>query len=106
MSATGFFCVKEGNIIIQVKVIPQGKFNRVESIALDDKGSLQLKVRVTAPPNDGKANAAVLKLLSEHFHIAKSCFTITSGMTSRRKTIAVSGTSREHLLKNVQMNLF
>ena len=98
--------MKEVHIILQVKVIPQGKFNRVESIALDDKGSLQLKVRVTAPPADGKANTAVLKLLSEHFHLAKSCFTIVSGLTSRQKTIAVSGTTREHILKNVQLNLF
>jgi hypothetical protein len=97
--------MQENNILLQVKVIPGGKFNRVDSIVLDDKGNLLLKVRVTAPPSDGKANAAVIKLLSEHFNVAKSCFTLASGITSRHKIIAVHNVLKAQLLKNVQLNL-
>ncbi|KAI2603383.1 uncharacterized protein GGS25DRAFT_90977 [Hypoxylon fragiforme] len=45
---------------------------------------------VSAPPQDGKANKAVIEILSEILDIAKSDLQITHGMKSRDKTIAVA----------------
>ncbi|MBI5420870.1 MAG: DUF167 domain-containing protein [Parcubacteria group bacterium] len=48
-------------------------------------------VSTRAYPRDGKANKAIIELLAEYFHVAKSCITITSGHTSHRKVIEVIG---------------
>jgi hypothetical protein len=91
--------------MLNVKVIPQGKFNKVENVSLDERGNIQVKVRVTAPPADGKANAAVIKLLAEYYGLPKSAFTIKSGLTARQKVINVAGISKEYLLKGTQRQL-
>jgi uncharacterized protein (TIGR00251 family) len=46
---------------------------------------------VNAPPVDGKANAAVIALIAEHFGVAKSKVKIESGEGSRLKKVSVSG---------------
>jgi uncharacterized protein (TIGR00251 family) len=49
-----------------------------------------LRVRVKAPPVDGKANAALILLLSETFQIPKSSMSISHGLSSRNKTVDIS----------------
>jgi uncharacterized protein (TIGR00251 family) len=55
------------------------------------EGKKALQVSVTAPPEDGKANAAILKRLSSEMGIPKKALTIASGETSRTKRIEVDG---------------
>jgi uncharacterized protein (TIGR00251 family) len=52
-----------------------------------------LKVRVRAPPERGKANAAVEKLVADALEIAPNAVRIISGMTTARKTAEISGLS-------------
>lgn len=47
------------------------------------------KVSVKEPPIDGKANKAIIKKVAEYFNIAPSCVNITSGLTSKTKTIEI-----------------
>ena len=47
----------------------------------------ELTVYLRAKPHDGEANAALIKLLSKHFHVPKTTITITRGTKSRTKTI-------------------
>ena len=54
-----------------------------------------LKIRLAAPPVDGKANAALLAFIAERLGVAKSAVTLKSGQTSRRKVVEVEGTSAE-----------
>jgi uncharacterized protein (TIGR00251 family) len=49
----------------------------------------KLKVKITAPPVDGKANADVCKLFSKVFGVAKSQVIIISGHTSRNKSLCI-----------------
>ncbi len=49
----------------------------------------RLKIKVTAIPEKGKANQAVIKLLSKYLGIPKSAMTITSGETSKLKTVLI-----------------
>lgn len=56
-------------------------------------GSVVLKAQVTTVPEDGKANAALLKLLSKAWKIPKSDMDIVLGATDRRKVILISGDS-------------
>jgi uncharacterized protein YggU (UPF0235/DUF167 family) len=46
---------------------------------------------VTAVPEDGKANAALLKLLAKTWKLPKTSLTIASGATSRRKVVQIAG---------------
>jgi uncharacterized protein (TIGR00251 family) len=68
---------------ITLKVIAGAKKNLIK----EENG--QLKVYVTAPPVDGKANKLVIALLSEHFGVSKSQIEMTKGLQSRIKTISI-----------------
>ena len=50
-----------------------------------------LKAQVTAPAEDGKANAAVIELLAEIWRLPKSVFAVTRGATSRDKVLSIAG---------------
>lgn len=54
-----------------------------------------LKIRLAAPPVDGKANAALLAFIAGRLGVAKSAVTLKSGQTSRRKVVEVAGASAE-----------
>lgn len=51
----------------------------------------ELSVRVTAPPEDGKATAAVCKLLAKALGVPKGAVRVTRGETSRHKTLEIEG---------------
>lgn len=51
-----------------------------------------LKIRLAAPPVDGKANAALITYIAERLGVAKSCVQLKSGQTSRRKILELSNT--------------
>jgi uncharacterized protein (TIGR00251 family) len=50
-----------------------------------------LKVQVTAPAEDGRANAAVIDLLAASWRLPKSSFAVTRGATSRDKVLSIAG---------------
>ncbi|MEZ5720557.1 MAG: DUF167 domain-containing protein [Paracoccaceae bacterium] len=64
---------------LAVRVTPRAARNAVED------GPQGLRVSVTAPPEDGKANKAVAKLLGDALGVAKSRLTLLRGATSRDK---------------------
>ncbi|MBL7157058.1 MAG: YggU family protein [Candidatus Omnitrophica bacterium] len=67
--------------LIHVKVITKAGRNSVT------KFGDGFKAHLTAPPADGKANKALVKLLSEYFNLKKSQVTIVSGKKSKDKLI-------------------
>lgn len=69
---------------VEVRVIPRAKRNAVET---GPAGALV--VRVTAPPEDGRANDAVREALAEHFGVARSSVVIVRGQASRRKIVDI-----------------
>ena len=72
--------------IINVVATPNAASNRiVVSGELDT-----YRVYVTSPPESGKANAAVVKLLSKFLGLPKSSMTVVRGTTSRNKAIEIS----------------
>jgi len=60
-----------------------------------------LKLRINAPPVDGKANAAVVAFLAERFAVSKSKVLLLSGDTNRRKRLRVSGVTAESAVKQL-----
>lgn len=64
-----------------------------------------LKVRVAAPPEKGRANAACAALLAEALGVAESDIELTSGESSRSKRFAVSGLEEDELRKRLELAL-
>jgi hypothetical protein len=60
-----------------------------------------IKLAITAPPVDGKANQAVVEYLAKLFSVPKSSITIVSGETGRNKLIAIRGLSAEQVRKTL-----
>ena len=54
-----------------------------------------IKVRLQAPPVDGKANDALIKFLSDYFEIPRRNITLVSGQTNRLKIIRLAGVPAE-----------
>ncbi len=71
---------------IYLKVIPRSSQNIVEKISEGE-----YRVKLTAPPVDGKANEALIKLLAEYFNVSKSAILIVGGKSMRRKMVDVLG---------------
>ena len=89
----GAFWVKLATlgVVIFIKTIPKGAKNAIERIVEDASGQKYLKIRVTTVPENGKANKAVIKLLSKVWRLPVSSFSIVSGVTDRTKRIAITG---------------
>lgn len=82
-----------GAVSFAVKVQP----NASKTCAGGREGEF-LKIRLAAPPVDGKANEALIAFLARQLSIPKSCVQIRSGVSSRRKVIQVEGCSTEKFL--------
>ncbi|MBA4358743.1 MAG: YggU family protein [Desulfovibrio sp.] len=75
-------------VTFSVRVTPRASREQIVGVA---EGAL--KVQLTAPPVDGAANAALVKLLAKALGLAKSRVSIVSGERSRDKVVAVAGIS-------------
>lgn len=79
-------------LTFDIQVIPHA--SRAEIVCIQD-GSFKLKV--TAPPVEGAANEACIKLLADELGLKKSQLEISSGAKSRRKTVTVKNMTKKEL---------
>ena len=82
-------CLQEladGDLLLTLYVQPRAARNEV--VGLHDDA---LKLRLTTPPVDGRANKAVLAFLAKLLHLPKSALQLKSGQQSRTKTIVIHG---------------
>jgi uncharacterized protein (TIGR00251 family) len=77
---------------VEVRVIPRAGR---DEIAGERDG--RLLVRVTAPPVEGKANAAVCRVLAKALRVPKTGVTVVRGETARDKTVRVDGVDQKTL---------
>lgn len=75
---------------LHVRLTPKSASNHVGGTRLDAQGQEWLLVHVTVPPEDNKANRAMIKLLAKHFSKPMHCFTLIKGHMSRNKTVKIS----------------
>ena len=61
-----------------------------------------LKIRLAAPPVDGKANEALVRFVADQLGLAKSAVNLKSGQTSRRKVLEVIGATAEAIARFAQ----
>jgi len=75
---------------LRLRVTPRARRNAIIGV-LDTGSGPALKVSVTAPPADGKANLAVLALLAKALGVPKSTLSLISGDTGRNKLVRIPG---------------
>lgn len=85
MSDPGFLRRSAAGVTVELRVQP-----RARQAALAADGA-SLKAQVTAPPEDGKANQAVIALLAEAWRLPRSSFDVIKGQTARAKTVRITG---------------
>jgi uncharacterized protein (TIGR00251 family) len=76
--------VGDGRVTLTLHIQPGTKKTEVAGLHGD-----ALKIRLAAPPVDGKANAALIEFVADRLGVAKSTVTLKSGQTSRRKVLEV-----------------
>jgi uncharacterized protein (TIGR00251 family) len=86
----------EGGIVVSVKVQPNASKDRVVGEHAD-----QIKIAVTVAPEKGKANKAVIKVLSQWLGVKSSDIQIISGQTSRDKKVFIKNITEKDLYKSV-----
>lgn len=79
-------------IVFQVRVVPRS--SRSEMVGIQDD---TLKVRLKAPPVEGRANEECLRFLAVLLGVKRDRVRILSGLKSKTKTIAVSGLRKKDL---------
>ena len=85
-------------IVIHVRLTPKSSAARIAGAELHGDKPV-LKAHVTAPPEDGKANAALTVLIAGGLGVPKSRVTMAAGQKSRLKTVAVAGDPLELIAK-------
>jgi uncharacterized protein (TIGR00251 family) len=83
-----------------IKIYLQPKASKNEIVGPYRDG---IKVKVTAPPIEGKANDALIRFLSKELGISPSSIEIVKGHHSREKTLKISGNLDQELMKKLQI---
>ena len=83
---------KDNIIVIEIKVIPNSSIN---SIIIEENF---IKIKLTAPPVDNKANKSLIEYLSKLLKVPKSLIKIKSGDTSKNKKIEIPVSSYNNLI--------
>ncbi len=86
-------------VVLHIRLTPKSSAARISGVE-DHGGKPVLKAYVTTPPEDGKANAALLALVADWLGVPKSSVSLASGQKSRLKSVAVEG-DPEKLLEKV-----
>lgn len=82
----------KSEVTFAVKVHPRAKKNAITGEVGD-----ALKLSLTSPPVDGRANDACIQFFANLFQVPRSSVTIASGQSSRSKVIRVAGLSAEQI---------
>jgi uncharacterized protein len=82
-----------GTIPFEVRVAPRASRDSVEG---EHAGAL--KILLTAPPVDDRANESLRRILSDRLEVSLSAVRIVAGEKSRAKRVTISGVTREQVL--------
>ena len=81
---------------LKIHAVPRASKNEIQGLHNN-----ALKVRLTTPPVDGKANQALIKFLSKTLGIPNAQIQLLRGKTTRYKTVRIHGLSKETLTEKL-----
>lgn len=76
---------------MSVRLAPRASRDRIDGVVVDAKGKGVLRVAITAVPEQGRANKALIKFLAKEWKLAKSNLTLVRGAKNRDKTVLIKG---------------
>jgi uncharacterized protein len=85
------WAVAAGGITLAVRLTPKGGREAIDGVELLADGRAVLKVRVAAPPSEGEANDALIRLIANTLGVPPRDVTLASGATGRVKRLLVTG---------------
>jgi uncharacterized protein (TIGR00251 family) len=91
----------KGGAAISVRVSPRSPKNEISEI-LDDG---TVKIRLTAPPVDGKANQALIEFVAKLLDVKTSQIEIVAGQTGKDKLLTIIGLRPEEVQKRILANM-
>ena len=93
--------IQEGDegVVLVAKIVP-GSSGRTRICGLLDG---MLKVKVSAPPEKGKANECLIRFLAKKLGVKKNAMSLISGKTSPVKQVRIVGLSADALLKKLNL---
>jgi uncharacterized protein (TIGR00251 family) len=92
-----YFEITGNDIIVKVKIVPGSSKNKIVGVYNDS-----LKINITTPPVEGKANKKCIAYLAKYFDIAKSKIEIISGQTGKNKLIKIYDISQKDFLDKIE----
>jgi uncharacterized protein len=81
---------REG-VRVAIRLWPRAKTNRLLSVMTMPEGRHAIKASVTASPQDGRANEALLQLLSQAWRLPRASLAVIAGGATRNKTVSITG---------------
>lgn len=87
-------------VLLPVRAVPRASKNEIQGIHGD-----ALKIRLQAPPVEGKANQALIRFLSEMLEIPRSQMSVASGETGRNKSVLITGVIKEELVRRLNCKM-
>ena len=85
------YSLRYKGVLLLVRLTPNASANRIEGLMDRADGECRLKVKVSVVPENGKANKALIKLLSKKLGYPQCDFELVSGFTDRNKNILITG---------------
>lgn len=83
--------------VLAVRLTPRGGREAIDGWAADAEGRAYLKVRVSVPPVEGEANAALTAFLAKTLGLPRSAVRVAGGQTTRLKRLEIDGLSQSAL---------
>lgn len=93
--------ILEDGLRLAVRLTPNGGRDAVDGVETDASGETRLKMRVSAVPEKGKANKAMIAALAKMLGVPKSSIELLSGDTARQKILRING-DPEDLIKRLE----
>lgn len=89
----------DGHLRLSVRLTPNGGRDALEKIEAGSEGDMVLKARVSAVPENGKANKALIALIAKSLRVPKTSISLISGDTARKKILRIDADPEDLILK-------
>ena len=83
-------------LLLPVRAMPRASKNEIQGLLGE-----ALKVRLQAPPVEGKANQALIRFLSKSLDLSRAQLSIATGETGRNKAVLITGLTKAELIKKL-----
>jgi uncharacterized protein (TIGR00251 family) len=84
-----------GGLRLAICLSPRARADRLNGVVVAAGGGRVLTAAVTAPPEGGRANEALLRLLAQEWRLPRRDLSIVAGAASRRKTVHIAGNAQQ-----------